>query len=151
MSWKYDPTQLASSELYQVRLLIHDTDCNRPLFQDEEIEWMLTQESNIYMTGAMLAEQLVGGQTRGVKQKRVGDLWITYDTAFYARLAANLRARGAGNQVPYAGGISIGDKRTQQEDSDAVQPSVFRNLNENPSTTNPRPPGRNNDDPLNSI
>jgi hypothetical protein len=45
MAWSYDPAELASSKLYQVRLIIGDTNEDTPLLQDDEIEYLLTQHN----------------------------------------------------------------------------------------------------------
>ena len=42
MAFTYDVTQLATSELFQVRFNIGDTDSNVPLLQDEEINYKLS-------------------------------------------------------------------------------------------------------------
>lgn len=140
--WSYDVTKFADptagyyspstiGERYQVRLLIHDTNSARQLFQDEEIDWQITREANVYTVGALLCDVLVT-RANGIKSKKVGDLSITYDIDFYRSLSAQLRARGYSNQIPYAGGISVSDKSIQEQDTDATKPSVFRRLDDNP-------------------
>jgi hypothetical protein len=129
MAFSYDPT--LATEKDQVRFLIHDT-VSPGKYQDSEIEWVLTQEANVYMAAAQLCEQLVAF-AGSVKKKTIGDLSIQYDVAFYRSLAGQLRARGYSHQVPYAGGISVSDKLQQQENADATAPSVFRNLDDNPA------------------
>jgi hypothetical protein len=130
MSFSYDPSLTEDKD--QVRFLVQDTNASKQLFQDEEIAWVLRTEANIYTAAAQLCDLLIAkaGSTR---KKIIGDLSITYDVVFYRSLAGNLRARGAGHQMPYAGGISITGKQQQQGDSDATPPSVFRNLEENPA------------------
>lgn len=149
MSWSYDPTGLTDSDLMKVRFLIQDTNSSRPLYQDEEIEWTISQAANIYTAAAELAEQLVT-KAGAVKAKKVGDLFISYNPSLYVTISAQMRARGAGHQVPYAGGISVGDKRSQESDSDATKPSVFRGLDENPGAPKVVPPGTDSN-PLTSI
>lgn len=155
MAWTYNVVEFANTEVgyytgstigdrYQVRMHIQDTNESRQLFQDEEIDWQLTQEANVYMAAAALCETLVskaGGG--GVKSKKVGDLRIEYDVAFYVQRAAMLRSRGCGHQLPYAGGISKVDKTAQNANTDRVQPSVFRNLDENPAAPAPTVPPAN--------
>lgn len=150
MAWTYDAGQFASTtasgtyppttlgQRYQVRFWIQDTISTRPLFSDDEVDWAVKQEANVYTAAASLCDILVAKAGGGVKSKRIGDLSIEYDVKFYITRGAMLRARGAGHQVPYAGGISEADKQIQQGDSDAVQPSIFRNLDNNPAAPAPQ-------------
>lgn len=138
----------------QVRFLVQDnkvtsstTTVTNPAFQDEEIEWALGQEQNIYMAAASLCDSIVT-RSGGIKSKKISDMAIVYDTSFYIRLGGRLRARGSGHQIPYCGGISIGDKLVQQMDSDAVQPAIVRNLDNNPAAPSPVVPPSN---PLTTI
>lgn len=148
MAWTYDVTKFndttASSSYppatigvrYQVRLLIQDTNTNRQLLQDEEIDWLQTQDSNTYGIAASCCDVLVGkGGT--IKSKTVGDLSLTYDVAFYRGLAGTLRSRALSAQVPYCGGISITDKIAQQADTDAVQPNFAKGMENNPGAPTP--------------
>ena len=47
MAFTYDITQLATSELFQVRFNIGDTDSNVPLLQDEEINYKLSIATSV--------------------------------------------------------------------------------------------------------
>lgn len=138
MSFTYsgDPD---ASDTDAVRFLIRDTAQTTHLFEDAEIKWAVSTEANIYMAAAMLCDTLIvkGG---GVKIKKVGELMIQYDPSFYKSLSGSLRARGSGHQVPYAGGISVADKQAQSSDSDWVQPSIQRNLDNNPAAPQPATP-----------
>ncbi len=136
-SGTYPPATLG--QLMQVRLLIQDTNTARQLFQDNEIYFPITQEANVYMAAASLCRSLVA-KAGSVKSKKVGELSITYDVAFYRMLAGQLEARGAGHQVPYAGGISVADKIAQQSDTDWVTPAIVRGLDNNPQAPNPGNP-----------
>jgi hypothetical protein len=47
MAQTYEPENIASSELFQVRFLIGDTDVtNGMVLEDEEIDWLLTTASS---------------------------------------------------------------------------------------------------------
>lgn len=149
-STSYPPTTVG--ERYQVRLMIQDTNLtvvSKQLFQDEEVDFTISQSANVYMAGAALCNTLVArGGGMDVKSKKVGDLAITYDVEFYRRLAGTLEARGVGHQIPYAGGISVADKQAQSTDTDWTQPSFKRGLDENPAAPQPENPSN---DPLTSI
>ena len=156
--WTYDAEALNSTtagyytgstagERWQIRLLIQDTNTARQLFQDEEIDWQQTKEANIYMAAAALCDVLVA-KAGGVKSKKISEFAISYDPRYYQSLAAQLRARGFGHQVPYAGGISIADKLAQQSDPDWVPPAIPRGLDNNPAAPAPATPNTN---PLTTI
>lgn len=142
MSWSYDAA--LGTDMDRVRFLIRDTDTSRQLFQDEEIDWTLTTEDNVFKAAAVLCDQLVANRS-GVSSKKISEFSITYDTKVYQQLAMSLRARGGYNEMPYAAGISVADKSIMQTDTDAVQPKVKRRLHDYPSTFEA---GNTNDDPL---
>lgn len=157
-AWTYDPTAMDSTEVgiyigstigqrYQIRFFIQDTNTNRQLVQDSEIDWMQTQEANVYMAAAACCDMLIA-KAGAVKSKTIGDLSITYDPHFYVMLGAQLRSRGMTYQIPYAGGISIADKVAVQDDSDWVTPAISRGLDDNPGAPKPQTPSSN---PLTTI
>lgn len=137
--WSYDAEMSTGRD--QVRFLIQDTTSTRQLFQDEEIDWMLTQEANIYMAGAALCDMLLM-RNKGVKYKKIGDLSISFDSGLYKLLANQLRARGNNYQIPYAGGISSADKAAHTADTDAPRSAFARGLGDNPEA--PRVVGPSN-------
>lgn len=145
MAWSYDAA--LGTDVDRVRFLVQDNNSAKQLFQDEEIDWVLSNEDNIYTAAATLCDQLVT-RAGGVKSKKISEFTITYDLSVYRSLAMSLRARGAYNQVPYAGGISELDKTKLQDDPDAVQPKFSRRLHDNPEAPEP---GITSDDPLRQI
>ncbi len=159
-NWTYDATQLENpdpgfytgstvGERFQVRMLIQDVTPSRPLFWDEEIDWQLTKEANVYTAAAVLCETLVmRGNKTSIKSKKVGGLAITYDVMEYVRIGASLRARGAGHQIPYCGGISKADKSIMQQDNDATKSTFQRGMEENTAAPQPGNPPLN---PLTAI
>lgn len=134
MAWSYDSNLVFEKD--QVRFLIQDRTSTRPFFQDEEIEWVLTQEHNIYMAAAVLCETLVA-RSGGVKWKQIDDLGIEYNTDFFRGLATSLRARGLSHQLPYAGGISASDKLSVSGETDWIRPVFSRDLGDNPDAPGP--------------
>lgn len=150
-TWTYDVTAFTSTEpsalyptatkgnRYLIRLLINDTNSAIPLFFDEEIDVMQTLEANTYCAAAALCESLTTIKGN-VATKKVGELSITYNPKFYRDLAGMLRARGAGHQIPYAGGISVADKMAFASNTDYTQSSVQRGLDDNPAAPQPALP-----------
>lgn len=127
---------------YQIRFWILDTKDSttpgRPYFQDEEIDWVQTTQPNVYLMAAELCESMAA-RLGAVQSKRVADLAVTYNPAFWRERAAMLRARGASGQAPYMGGISIADKDAQQSNPDAVPPRAFKGEFDHPGAEQPQP------------
>lgn len=153
MAWTYDITKFEDAAAgqytgstigrrYQVRLLIQDNVTARPLLADEEIDWLQTQESNIYAVAASCCDSLVakGGN---IAAKTVGDLSLTYSVDYYKGLAGTLRGRSLTGQTPYCGGISIADKELQESNTDAVRPDFARGMENNPGAPSPAMPSPN--------
>ena len=125
MSWTYsgDPS---SDDRNAVRFLTQDTDTNRQLATNEEIDWVITQEMNVYMAAASMLQTIINRQA-GIGSKKVGDLSITFDFASAEKRVGVLKARGqASYQVPTAGGIGVADKQTLEGDSDWPKPFFKR-------------------------
>ena len=102
-----------------VRLLIHDTSAT-PLLTDIEVDWFITQHSNVWFAAAAAATSISATYTDAIIEQRVGDLEWKKDSGSgqYLKLA-ELRATGVRIGVtPYAGGISISDKDANLSDSD---------------------------------
>jgi len=124
-TWTYDPSQLATSKRYQVRLLVGDIKNADQQFQDAEIDWALTQNTNSYTVAAILCRALASRLSREADTVD-RDLRTTYSQRAnnYLRMAINyeVMAGKPGAVMPYAGGISIADKQRRQGDGDRVQP-----------------------------
>lgn len=155
MSWSYDVTKLQDGGTgaypnttigvrYQIRLLLQDNQTNRQLMQDEEIDWLQTQEANAYMVAARCCDSLIA-RFGAVTSKHVGDLGLTFDPKFYKALATTLRSRGMTYQQVYAGGISITDKISQQQDTDKVVPMFFVGFGDNRFAANLAPGDQNSE------
>lgn len=66
MAWTYNPTQLATSDLFQVRFLIGDTDSADQLLQDEEINFLLAQIGSVNGAAVACCDNLSAKFTRSV-------------------------------------------------------------------------------------
>ena len=126
MTWSYsgDPS---SSDRDQVRFLIFDTDTNDQLLSNEEADWLLSQNSNIYMAAASAAEAIAAKFAKDISRSVVGISATPGGRAdFYLELAERLRAQVASTnkhaQV-FAGGLTVDGKEALDDDSDAVQPA----------------------------
>lgn len=130
MTWSYsgDPS---SSSVDSVRFLIGDTDSTDEQLQNEEISWLLSENSNsVYDASIEAARALSAKYARLAVTKTVGDLKIEYQdrSKRYADLVAILEMQKDSRSVPipYAGGISVTDKDTKEDQIDRVEPRFVR-------------------------
>lgn len=124
MSWSYSGDPSASNS-DNVRFLIGDTDITDQQLTNEEITAMLTAHGSVYPAAIACLEALVAKYARKV-DKSMGDLSISYGRLAdnYRSMLTDLRRRATIETcTPYAGGISISDKETDEEDSDRVAPT----------------------------
>ena len=136
MPWTYDPEQLSSSELYQVRAEIQDTDPQDQQLMDEEIAWAATQERNFWCTSARCLEMISRAKLRKADVMLGRSMKITY-TKMAEQLTAQakaLRQKGMGTVVPWVGGMSVTDKLIYAQNQDLVQPLFTKTMMENPWT-----------------
>lgn len=126
MAWTYDVSLLATSSLMQVRRLIGDVIQGDQQFADEEINWQLSENgSNIYLTGAECCRLLATKYSRDVDlvEAELRKSYAQRSTAYSKRaLELDQRANLVGGGAPYAGGISISDKQSQESNADRVPP-----------------------------
>jgi hypothetical protein len=136
MSFTYDVTQLATTPLYQARLLLRDTGAATHQLEDEELTWLLTQHANVYLAAAAGADLILGRLDGGgaVVTKRVGDLAISYDRSYYEEMRGRWRARGLSHQQPFCGGISRADAAILGRDPDWPPPAFAVGMHDDPRT-----------------
>lgn len=131
MSWSYTGNP-ATDNRDAVRFLVQDT--TEPvapavgLVQDEEIDWALTQQTNLYLAAALIARAIAAKFSGKASVKQVGDLRIEHtDTAKrYFTLADSLTAQAGtvgGLAAPYFGGRTYSDKEIDETDTDRVVPA----------------------------
>ncbi len=124
-SYSGDPS---SGDFNTVRFLVGDTDPDDFLLGNAEYTWLLTANgNNVYLAGADAAVRIVPILARDAgtrfKDIQFGDRTPEH----FAQLATDLRGRAAvAGAIPYAGGISISDKRSRELDSDRVPPTFTR-------------------------
>ncbi len=139
MSWTYDPTQLATSTLYQVRLEIQDTDATNPLLQDEEIDYAVAQEANRWGAAARCSE-ILSRKFSMMADRRMGlRLFVIYTkmAAQYATTAKELRRKAIAFNLPINTAQKVADKTANQQDTSLVQPAFSRGMQSNPEGADP--------------
>lgn len=128
-AWTYNPAQLLTVPLFQVRRLIGDVIQDDPQLWDNDILFALDQRGgNIYLAGADAAGYLAAQYARKVDTTSPGSISTASGTQAqkYADLSARLAGLGIGRGagiMPFAGGISVTQKQSMEEDTDRVQPA----------------------------
>ena len=126
MTWTYSGNP-ADSDRDKVRFLVFDTDTNEQLLSDEEIAWLLTEQTNVYLAAANAAEAIAAKFAKDITRSAVGlSATVGNRAQFYLNLANKLRDQvGTTNNRAevFAGGLTISGKNTLDEDNDAVEPS----------------------------
>ena len=125
-----DPSKSSKDE---VRFLIGDTNKARPLFDDREILFQLTQTPNTKIAGAELLE-IKAREFATIADIRVGDVSKSYSKAsdsLQAR-AEDLRKDALKGALPFFGGLSKSGKKALADDQDATQPQFAIGQNDNP-------------------
>jgi hypothetical protein len=138
-TWTYsgDPSD---SDRDAVRFLCGDTDENDQKISDEEIAWLLVQQSSVYFAAASAARGISAAYSEAVKSKTVGPVTISYAERAkeYSELAARLEAQAKSGAVlafqPYVGGISKADKLSREQETDWVKPSFAVGMDDYPGT-----------------
>ena len=145
MTFSYDLTTVPLSAKDRVRLLVNDVGEKDHLLEDEEIETLilqyhatLTGKVNTFRVAAAAANTMAMEFARQAFWQRDGDVQTRTEqrAKYYQDLAAELRRQAAvtGGGVPFAGGISIGQKVTTEQDGDRVRPIFARDMMTAPGT-----------------
>lgn len=117
----------------KVRLYVGDTNSSDALLQDEDIQFFLESEGSPKRAAAVAALSISAKFSR-LADETVGQVRVSFSqkSEQYAKLADKLRmSADVDDVVPYAGGISISDKRAQEDDADRVPPAFERTIHEN--------------------
>lgn len=144
MTWTYNAASLSLSDMYKVRFLIGDTDSSRQQLQDEEIDWVLTEQTVVTYAAASCAELLASKYAFLVNTEN-SELRVSAAARHkhYLDLAERLRQSagdlpgGDGSGIvlatAYAGGTAVSEKETLEDDSSLVQPVFELGQDDDPS------------------
>lgn len=122
-----------------VRFLLDDTTAPGEM-SDAEIQWLVTQQPNIYRAAATGARRLAAVANDNVASKTVGSLTLTYSerATKWLELADALEEqakKGLGSAIMvYSGGISKADKELVAADDDFDKPWFSREMWDNPGS-----------------
>lgn len=132
MTWTYVNTLATDRD--RIRWFVGDTDTADQLVADEEITWAATQNPDVRLAAAEVADAISRKFAR-YATVRTQDTTVDFTARAkqYRDVAAALREqyalRGA---KPFAGGVSKDDKNTREEDTDRVLPGFTRSLHGTP-------------------
>lgn len=134
--WSYNPAELATNEIYQIRAEIQDSDSQNQRLQDEEIAYAISTERNMWCAAARCSEMISRAYLAKADVKLGRAMMVTYTKMAdqYKTMACELRRKSLGTIIPYAGGTLILDKVAIAQDSSLVGPAFTRNIQENPWT-----------------
>ena len=102
MSWDYDPTKLQEVPKDQVRFIIGDTNEAEPLLQDEEIEFLLSENNNHILLSAIAGCDSIISKLARVPDFKIGPYSESNQVRLnaYQMLVARLRRQLSGEQAP---------------------------------------------------
>lgn len=132
MAWTYtgDPGSSAKDE---IRFILGDIDSTDPQLSDEEINYMLSQNSDVINRTVLGLFDVLLLRYGRIVSESVGSVSIQYNQRYQAWIDMRKLFLQKTNMdgIPYAGGISQGDKATQAGNSDRVTPAFGRRMMEN--------------------
>lgn len=132
-AWSYsgDPSLSAKDG---VRFLVGDTNNKDQQCSDGEVLFAIAQTSSLYSASAMVCRAIASKYAREVDsvQNELRTMWSSRQKA-YSDLAKQLDVKASGSTfaAPYAGGISIADKRAQELNTDRVPPQFNLGMEDN--------------------
>lgn len=132
MTWTYDVAMSSAKD--RVRFYVGDTNSADPLVEDEEIAAMLDMHNSHVLKAAVDIAESIHMRFAGVASESYGGLSVTYSNRadVYEKLSRRLRIQAYGSAspvgaaMPYMGGLSVSDKRSNEKNTDQVQPIFTR-------------------------
>jgi len=130
MSFSYDETAL-DTELNRIRLEIGDTDSDRPLLDDGEIEQVISEYDSFNQKVGKCLRLICSLFASEPKSIRIEGFSENYADAYdhFKDLAARYELLGGGG--PWAGSIDDAFKEATELDTSLVSPSFKRGMHDN--------------------
>lgn len=134
--YSFDPDNLATYGVDWVRFQVQDTDPGNWLLANQEVQMCLDSERNMWGAAAQACEVIARSFLRKQDVKLGRALTIAYAKAAqqYLEMAAQLRRKSLGTIIPFVGGMSKTVKFTYQQNTDLIQGTFQRQMQENPWT-----------------
>lgn len=126
----------ASNNTDALKFLVGDqsTSSATELLSTAECNWLLTTYGSP-RAAAPHAARAIAADFADKVDKSVGDFRLAANEKFehYTTLAKSLERQASFSATPYAGGISISDKRSYEDDTDRVPPSFTIGMHDDPN------------------
>lgn len=137
LAWTYSGNPKTSPG-DEIRFLIGDTVPDDPLLQDEEIGYAYLEESNVIEAAISCALAIAAKFSRQADRDN-GKLKVSLSqrAKAYHDLADKLRLKMGVLATPYAGGLTISEKQTLGQNTDATQSAFSRGQMNNKGTLAP--------------
>lgn len=152
-NWNYsgDPSE---ADRDVVRFLIGDVCSDDQQVGDKVIAWAIADQPSLELAAAKILRGMAAEWSR-VASTKVGDVAVTNAAAIAKGLAKRADeldplglTKGTGALVlPSFGGLSISEKESLSEDTDAVQPSFSKGMNDIPGGPSDAVTSTDEDDP----
>lgn len=129
--WTYSGNP-STRPLDHVRFLIGDVLINDQLLSDIEIEFVLTQSTEVVIAAAICCERIAARFARDVDVK-IESTSVSAGDRYnhFMALARDLRASIGDLGIPYAGNILLSDGEIDRADNSLSQPSFLIGLMDN--------------------
>ena len=123
----------AASDVDAVRFLVGDTNADRPLLDDREVEWAIAQYPDQHLAAASLADHLFGVYASKGDFK-VGPINKSYSKVadLFRQKAAQLRDEACKGAVPSFPATSKSAKQILESNSDLPSPQILVGISDNP-------------------
>jgi len=132
MTFTYNSSAL-NEDLNRIRLEIGDTDSDRPLLEDEEIEQIISEYTGFNNRVAKCFRLLCSIFASNPKSVKMEGFTETYGDvyAYFKERAVHYESLGGLSGVPWAGSIDVAFKAATEEDTSLVSPIFKRGLHDN--------------------
>jgi len=130
MTFTYDSSQLSSSDLMRMRLELGDTDSDRALLQDEEINQILTEESSFHLQVVACCKLIIAKLIKEPESYKIEGYTETNKQVVerYKELMRFHSAKGGG--TPWVGGIDVDYKDSAALDTNLTKPFFKRGMHD---------------------
>jgi len=132
MTFTYDMSLLSTDSMTRIRLEIGDTDTNRVLLQDEEINQIIIEQSDFHMQVAECCRLILARIAKEPGKLKIENYFedITKMGEYYSELAKR-HSLLSGSAAPWAGSIDVDYKETMEDDTSKVKPLFKRGIHDN--------------------
>lgn len=123
----------AASDTDAVRFLVGDTNDKRPLLDDREVDFALSQHPNKNLAAAVLCEHLFG-RFAGVADLKVGPVSKSFSKVadLFNKKAQQLRSEACKTAVPSFPATMVASKQALDLDDSLTRPNFLIGISDNP-------------------